>query len=135
MLGKLCAVYGWTLSRLMAEAENQPVNLVKARAQAQWKDPESGYVRKAVSPPSRGLRGELVEVRIPAGAAVSFEKPPVFELEHHLWMMEGALQLELDGSRYDLRPGDCLRYILTGPSRFKATGRRAARYLIAMVHP
>src|SRR5687768_2971854 len=28
MLGKLCTVYGWTLSRLMAEAETRPASLV-----------------------------------------------------------------------------------------------------------
>src|SRR6266568_2289131 len=48
MLGKLCTVYGWTLSRLMAEAETKPVNLVVAAKQAEWRDPESGYRRRAV---------------------------------------------------------------------------------------
>src|SRR5438094_5854227 len=46
MLGKLCTVYGWTLSRLMAEAETRPPNLVPASAQAAWKDPETGYRRR-----------------------------------------------------------------------------------------
>src|SRR5438128_9417706 len=39
ILGKLCTVYGWTLSRLMAEAESPPPNLVPAVEQAVWKDP------------------------------------------------------------------------------------------------
>src|SRR5262249_54963458 len=56
ILGKLCAAYGWTLSRLMAAAENQPPSLVPAAAQTQWKDPESGYRRRVVSPPAPGLR-------------------------------------------------------------------------------
>jgi hypothetical protein len=56
-------------------------------------------------------------------------------LEHHLWLLEGALTLEVDGHTFGLRPGDALRYVLNGPSRFTATGRRAARYLIALVHP
>ena len=42
MLGRLCSIYGWTLSRLMAEAETRPANLVPASEQPQWKDPESG---------------------------------------------------------------------------------------------
>src|SRR5437899_12923582 len=66
MLGKLCTSYGWTLSRLMADAETRPPNLVHGAAQAEWKDPGSGYRRRAVSPPARGLRGALVEVRTPA---------------------------------------------------------------------
>src|SRR5262252_676328 len=46
MLGKLCAIYGWTLSRLMSEAEGKPVNLISSSKQFEWKDPESGYRRR-----------------------------------------------------------------------------------------
>jgi transcriptional regulator with XRE-family HTH domain len=135
MLGKLCTLYGWTLSRFMAEAETRPPNLVPSVEQPQWTDPESGYRRRAVSPPAPGLRGELVEVRVPAGASVSFDASPIAGLEHHLWMLEGSLTLEVDGSLFRLRAGDCLRYLLAGPTRFQSTGKREARYVIAMVHP
>ena len=134
MLGRLCTVFGWTLSRLMAEAETRAPHLIEAAAQAEWTDPESGYRRRMVSPPAPGLRGELIEVRLPAGATVTYDASPVPGLEHHLWMLEGSLTLEVDGTSFALRPGDCLRYVLHGPSRF-ATGRRGARYAIAMVHP
>jgi transcriptional regulator with XRE-family HTH domain len=135
MLGKLCTVYGWTLSRFMADAETRPPSLVPAAAQSEWRDPESGYRRRAVSPPTRGLRGELVEVRIPAGASVTFDSSPVPGLEHHLWMLEGSLTLEVDGSVFTLRAGDSVRYVLAGPTRFQGTGKREARYVIAIVHP
>lgn len=135
MLGKLCTAYGWTLSRLIAEAEATPVHLVASSAQTEWRDPESGYRRRAVSPPAPGLRGELVEVRMPAGAVVSFDASPVPGLEHHLWMIEGTLHLEVEGSRFELHAGDCLRYVLNGPTRFEGGGRREARYVVAMVHP
>ena len=134
MLGRLCTVFGWTLSRLMAEAETRAASLVEAAAQAEWTDPGSGYRRRMVSPPAPGLRGELVEVRLPAGATVTFETSPVPGLEHHLWVLEGSLTLEVEGTPFALGAGDCLRYVLHGPTRF-TTGRRAARYAIAMVHP
>jgi transcriptional regulator with XRE-family HTH domain len=135
VLGRLCTAYGWTLSRLMADAESASPHLVPAALQAEWRDPESGYVRRMVSPPTPGLRGEVVEVRLPAGASVSFEESPIAGLEHHLWMLEGALTIDVLGATYALRAGDCLRYALTGPSSFEATGRRDARYVIAMVRP
>jgi transcriptional regulator with XRE-family HTH domain len=135
MLGKLCAAYGWTLSRLMTEAETRPPRVVRAAEQATWKDPESGYRRRIVSPPSPGVRGELVEVQMPAGAAVAFDAAPVAGLEHHLWMLDGLLTLEVDGSVFHLRAGDCLRYVLSGSTRFHCTGKRDARYLVAIVHP
>ena len=135
MLGRLCTVYGWTLSRLMADAETRPPNAVRVADQTAWTDPESGYRRRAVSPPAAGLRGELVEVHVPAGASVSFDASPVAGLEHHLWMLEGALALEIDGAQFRLRAGDCLRYVLSGSTRFQSTGTREARYLVAIVHP
>jgi transcriptional regulator with XRE-family HTH domain len=135
MLGRLCAVYGWTLSRLMADAEGPAPSHVPAGEQAEWRDPESGYRRRVVSPPAPGLRGEMVEVHMPAGATVAFESSPVPGLEHHLWMLEGSIELEVEGARHTLRPGDCLRYVLAGPTRFRGLGRREARYVIALVRP
>jgi transcriptional regulator with XRE-family HTH domain len=135
MLGRLCTVYGWTLSRLMAEAESRPPDLVPSAAQTEWTDPESGYTRRVISPPAPGLRGELVEVVLPAGATVTFETSPLPGLEHHLWVLQGSLSLDVEGAAYTLQPGDCLRYVLTGPSTFKGLGRREARYLVAIVQP
>lgn len=135
MLGRLCTVYGWTLSRLMAEAETQPPSLVRASDQPLWKDPETGYRRRVVSPPAAGLRGELVQIRLPPGASVSFDTSPVAGLEHHLWMLEGSLTLEVGGAIHRLGVGDCLRYVLAGPTRFHNTGKRDTHYLVALVRP
>ena len=135
MLGKICAAYEWTLSRLIAEAETQPLSLVPADAQVEWQDPDSGYVRRAISPPGPGLRGEMVEVRLPAGATVEFAVSPVPGLEHHLLMLEGSLDLTVEGKLFQLSAGDCLRYVLNGPTRFECPKKRPARYVVAMVHP
>jgi transcriptional regulator with XRE-family HTH domain len=135
MLGKLCTAYGWTLSRLMADAETNATNLIRAADQAHWTDPETGYVRRVVSPPASGLHGELVEIRLPAGAIVSYDDSPMPGLEHHLWMLEGTIELGVDGKRFRLNRGDCMRYVLHGGSRYECKGRRAARYIIALVHP
>lgn len=135
MLSTLCAQYGWTISRLMAEAENGPPALVRAQEQVIWKDPETGYVRRIVSPPNPHLKGELVEVSLPVGASITYDVSPLPGLEHHLWMLEGVLQLEIEGTVYHLVKGDCVRYVLSGGSRFQCLGRRSVRYIIALVHP
>jgi transcriptional regulator with XRE-family HTH domain len=134
MLSILCGQYGWTLSRLMTEAENGPPSLVRAKEQVTWKDPETGYVRRVVSPPHPHLKGELVEVSLPAGASVSYDASPVPGLEHHLWMLDGVLDLEIEGTALRLEKGDCARYVLSSSSRFDCRGRRPARYLVALVH-
>lgn len=135
MLGALCAQYGWTISRLMAEAEGGPLALVRASEQVSWKDPETGYIRRMVSPPSPHLKGELVEVALPVGAVVAYSAAPAAGLEHHLWMLDGVLELALESGVFRLETGDCVRYVLSGPSRFTNRGRRAVRYLLSLVHP
>jgi len=72
-------------------------------------------------------------VRIPAGGSVSYAAGYLPGLEHHLWMLEGTLTLETNSLTFRLAKGDCLRYVLSGPSRF-ACGKQSAHYVIAMVH-
>ena len=135
MLGALCTQYGWTLSRLMAEAESGPPSVVRGSAQVAWKDPASGYLRRIISPPHPKLRGELVEVSLPAGASVAYDASPVPGLEHHLWMLQGSVNIEIEGTSFRVEKGDCVRYVLAGPSRFECQRKRPARYLVALVHP
>ena len=135
VLSTLCGQYGWTLSRLMAEAETGPPSIVRAKEQVSWKDPESGYIRRVLSPPHANLKAELVEISLPAGSTVSYDLAPLPGLEHHLWMLSGVLLIQIEAARFRLEKGDCLRYVLTGPSRFACSGSRPARYILSMVRP
>ncbi|GLW70179.1 DNA-binding protein [Kitasatospora phosalacinea] len=134
-LGRLCTAYGRTVSRLLAEVESEPPGLLRAAEQPHWHDPATGFVRRSVSPPHPGLRAELVEGTLPPGADIRYEAPPVPGLEHHLWVLDGALDLTLDAAVHRLAAGDCLRYRLHGASGFHCPGPRPARYLIALVLP
>jgi transcriptional regulator with XRE-family HTH domain len=125
MLGRLCAVFGWTLSRLMAAAEAE---------QPRWTDPETGFTRIAVSPPAAGLAMELTQAMLPAGARISYDAAPVPGMEQHIWLQEGALELRFEGTTHLLAPGDCLRLKLTGGTAFHSPGPGPARYLIAICH-
>lgn len=134
MLGRLCAVHGWTLSRLMAEAEGAAPALVRMADQPRWTDPETGFRRRAASPPGAGLRMEMVAGELPAGAAIAYPAPPVPRMEQHLLLTTGALRFEHGAQGWELAPGDCLRLVLTGPTRLEA-GPGGAAYLIAIAAP
>jgi hypothetical protein len=41
--------------------------------------------------------------------------------------------MTIEGERYRLRAGDCLRYQLHGPSLFETPAEQAARYILAIV--
>src|SRR5438034_5302546 len=61
VLGKLCAAYGLTMSRLMHMVEDEFVPLVRRSAQSVWTDPTIGFRRRSVSPPAQGLAAEVLE--------------------------------------------------------------------------
>lgn len=135
MLGALCAAFGITLSQLMLEAEGPPPALLRRAEQPLWVDPETGFSRRNLSPPGAGFRGEMLENAMPAGSAIAYPGPPIPGQEHHLWLIEGALALTVDGQRHLLEAGDCLRWRLFGPSRFESLGPGPARYVLALVTP
>jgi transcriptional regulator with XRE-family HTH domain len=135
VLSKLCATYELTMSRLLAEVEPAPSPLVRDDRQAVWRDDDAGITRRSVSPPSAGLRGEVVEVTLRPGADIAYDGSPVPGLEHHVWVLDGALEVTADGTVHEARTGDCLRFRLWGSSRWRCRGHEPARYVLTIVLP
>lgn len=135
LLGRLCAVYERTMSRLLAEVESESPGVVRAAEQAVWRDRASGFTRRSVSPPHAGLRGEVVEGLLLPDADISYDAPPVAGLEQHLWVLDGAVEITIDGQAHRLETGDCLRFRLWGGSRFRCLGTTPARYALLVVLP
>lgn len=135
LLNRLCHVYGRTMSQLLSEVEAEPAPLIRAAEQQVWQDRASGFVRRSLSPPHPGLRGELVEGRLGPGADIAYDRPPVPGLEQHLWLLDGTLEVTADDTTHALAAGDCLRMRVFGPTRFRCTGPGEARYVLAVVRP
>jgi transcriptional regulator with XRE-family HTH domain len=133
VLGKLCAAYGMTLSRLMHMVEDGFAPIVPRSVQMVWTDPDTNFRRRSVSPPAQSLAGEVIECELDPGTRIAYDRPPKPGLEHHLLMLEGQLALTIDGVTHELKPGDCLRYQLFGPSLFVTPAKRGARYVIFIV--
>jgi transcriptional regulator with XRE-family HTH domain len=130
-LGALASAHAMTISRILAPAERPFQALIARAEQSGWQDPSHGFTRHIVSPPSSALSVEIVRCELAANQSISYDKPPVAGLEHHLTMLRGALSVTVEGETYVLKEGDCLRYRLFGASRFE-TGRSAAYYLIVL---
>lgn len=132
-LGRLCTAYGLPMSRLMMMIEDTFVPRVPVERQTEWTDPETGFVRRSVSPPAMGLAGEVIECHLPPGTRVSYDGPPKPGQEHHVILLDGAMSLTVDAVRHDLTAGDCLRYHLSGPSVFETTPSRGVRYMLVLI--
>lgn len=134
-LGRLASVYGLTISRLMAEVELNPPRLVPLNDQVVWTDPESKFQRRIVSPPASGFQTEIVECILPAAQSITYETAPMAGMEQHLWVLQGLLYVTIEGLKYDLIPGDCLRFKLFERSTFESGPQEAARYILAVTRP
>lgn len=133
VLGKLCAAYGLPLSRLLRMVETGFAPMIRPPDQPVWADPETGFVRRSLSPPAQSLVGEVLECSLAPNVDIAYAAPPRPGLEHHLLMQAGALTLTIEGKPYHLGPGDCLRYQLFGASRFVTPPDQGARYLLFLV--
>lgn len=132
LLDRLCAGLGVLLSTLFRdEAQGGP--LARRGEQPVWTDPDSGYVRRSVSPAGTGSRLEIVEVEMPAGARVLLDAPRGgFRLDQQLWLLEGELTLSVGGREHRLAAGDCLAMLLDGPIAFHNPGEVPARYAVVL---
>ncbi|MDK4731802.1 helix-turn-helix domain-containing protein [Rhizobium sp. CNPSo 3490] len=133
LLARVCAALGLSLSAFFAEEGQQASPLARRQEQQVWRDPETGYLRRAVSAPGTGSAVDIVEVEFPPGAHVSF--PPhaaSHDMTQHVWLFDGELEMTAGETVYRLRPGDCLFMPVGEGHSFHNPGNAPARYCVVL---
>lgn len=130
-LGHLASSLALPLSQLLAPLDPDFPPLVRRDDQSIWMDTSHGFTRRSLSPPSGRLKLEMIECTIEPHQHIAYDNPALPNHEHHLTLLSGALAITVDGIKYALNAGDCLRYRLHGASSFE-TGSLPAHYIIAM---
>lgn len=131
LLARLSAALGMTLSELVAQAEQDQQRLVRRQDQPLWTDPDTGYVRRAVSPIAGGPL-ELVEVELPAGAEVAFPAEAYVLTHHQIWVLAGRLTFREGATLHTLDVGDCLQLGAPQPCAFINETEAPCRYLVVL---
>lgn len=131
LLGRICGAYGLTMSALVADSVAAPGRLVRRDEQPVWRDPQSHYVRRQVSPLS-DLPIQLVEVELPAKADVAFPASAYAFIRQLVWVLEGRLEFVEGSVVHAMRAGDCLELGAPADCVFRNPGRAACRYLVAL---
>ena len=132
LLGRLSGAFGLTLSTLLARAEQSGGRLLRAADQPQWQDPESGYVRRQVSPRA-DVPVELIRVELPVGASVDMPASSYTFIRQLMWVLKGKLTFVEGDTIHEMESGDCL---LLGPPAdciFKTRGREPCVYLVVVI--
>ena len=134
VLDRLAASLGVSLASLFAEEERLDARPVVRRAdQPVWRDPETGYVRRNLSPPGFPSCIELVEVDLPAGARVAYDSGArAVALEQQVWVLAGTIEIVAGKTLHRLAIGDCLAMRVDRPISFRNRESEAARYLVAL---
>jgi transcriptional regulator with XRE-family HTH domain len=133
LLSRLCAALDLTLSAFFAFSQEDGDPLSRREKQTVWRDPETGYQRRAVSAPNTASRVEVIDVAFPAGARIAY--PPETAkvgMTQHVWLFSGSLRMTVGGIAHDLRPGDCLYMSITEGHVFENPGDVPAHYAVVL---
>jgi transcriptional regulator with XRE-family HTH domain len=135
LLGRLSGAFGLTLSALLARTEmNRSGRLVRAEDQLRWSDPATGYVRRQVAPgPGSDLPLDLVQVELPAGAAVSFPAAAYAFGRQLVWVLDGTLTFIEGDTEHTLTAGDCLELGPPTDCTFRNDKKRPCRYAVVIL--
>ena len=135
VLGQLAAAYQMPMAALFSGLEDPGEDLVSHAVQQEWADPQTGFIRRNVSPARTGYKGSVIEGTLPAGSEVTYSDTPILGLEHHLLLRSGRLEVVLGEASHVLEAGDCLRFKLTSGNSYRAPGPEDAHYLLCVITP
>jgi transcriptional regulator with XRE-family HTH domain len=130
-LAKLAAGLSTSLASLFTDDAMPSSPLARATEQVPWRDPETGYLRRNVSPAAAQGAAEIAEVVFPPGVRIVMDNPPGWHaMSQQVWMLEGRMELTVGGDRHVLGPGDCLHMRNNVPVTFQNPGEVPARYAV-----
>jgi len=134
-LDRLAASLGVTLASLFAEEERVDAAPLTRRAdQPVWRDPDTGYLRRNLSPSASLSPIELVEIVLPPGAQVAYDSGSrAAPVDQQVWILEGTVEITVGADAFHLTTGDCLAMRVDRPTGFRNPGGEPARYLVALI--
>jgi transcriptional regulator with XRE-family HTH domain len=136
VIEKLATGLGVTMAAMFeppnaASSDGGPI--ARREDQPLWRDPDSGYVRRNVSPAGVQQPMQIVEVEFPPKARVAFETGARdVHIQQQIWVLEGTIDITVGEERHRLRDGDCLAMQLDRPTMFHNPTRKPARYAVVM---
>lgn len=133
MLGRLSGAFGISMSTLIARAEMQEGKLLRFASQPVWRDPQSHYLRRHVSPRS-DLPIDLVQVELPAGSDIPMPASSYALARQLIWLQSGELIFQEGDTRHEMKPGDCLELGPPNDCRFINNTLQPCVYLVVRLN-
>lgn len=133
VLERIATGLGIALAGLFDDTSVPASPLSRRADRTTWRDPQSGYLRRNISPANYASPMQIVEVVLPAGARVAYESGARdVNLHQQLWVQAGSIEVSIGTVTYRLVKDDCLAMQLNEPITFRNRTRRAARYIVVL---
>ena len=133
VLEKIATGLGVSLATLFEDSSAPPDPVSRPADRTPWRDPQSGYVRRNISPANFPSPIQIVEIVLPAGARVAYETAARDErLHQQIWVQEGRVEVTLGRVTHRLGDDDCLAMELNEPTAFRNRTRKPARYVVVI---
>jgi len=136
VLEKLATGLGVPMASLFdaPPAGESPSPIARRSTQPRWRDPQSGYSRRNVSPSGWPSPMRIVEVDFPAGAVVAYETADRdVTIHQQVWVLSGQIEVAVGEQTHQLEAGDCLAMRVDQPITFRNDTERNARYAVVIV--
>ncbi len=132
VLGKLSAALELSVSELLSPAAETRFGVVRrAAGTPQWRDPDTGYLRRQLSTPR--FPAAVTEVTLPPGARVPYPADAYAFIAQLVWVLEGQLTLADGPAEHVLGAGDTFELGEPKPRMFRNQGAEDCRYLVIVV--
>src|SRR5262245_1051850 len=133
VLEKIATGLGVPLAGLFDDASAPADPVSRADDRKAWRDPQSGYIRRNVSPVNFASPIQIVEIALPVGARVAYETGARdVAIHQQIWVMEGSIEVTVGRLTHRLFDGDCLAMQLDQPTAFRNPTRKPARYAVVI---
>jgi transcriptional regulator with XRE-family HTH domain len=131
VLEKIATGLGVSLATLFEDGSVPADPMSRRGDRTSWRDPQSGYVRRNISPANFPSPIQIVEVALPAGARVAYETGTRdVSIHQQIWVQEGSIEVSVGSVTYRLSEDDCLAMQLDEPTAFRNRTRKSARYIV-----
>ena len=133
VLEKIASGLGVSLATLFEDSTGPADPVSRRDDRTPWRDPQSGYIRRNISPDNFPSPIQIVEIVLPAGALVAYETGARdVSIYQQIWVQEGNIEVTLGTITYRLSADDCLAMQLNEPTAFRNRTRKPARYVVVV---
>jgi transcriptional regulator with XRE-family HTH domain len=133
VLDKVATGLGVALASLFEDPAATPRPVSRKEERTSWKDPETGYIRRNISPPNFPSPIQIVDVMLPAGARVAYESAARdVNIHQQIWVREGSIEVTLGKVTHKLNEDDCFAMLLDDQMVFRNRTRKPAHYVVVV---